>query len=265
MCVQVHDSGLISSTFPMELSRDLPGNCIRILPGQLLCWWSLQQDEADSCLHTHVKLLHYSKQWFSELCAFTEQGQLSFLVSTEHDCGSEMICACAHPETNSKYFTIQCAFSSSFEQLHWGIAWTLSFVRKTTDCRPCLRHNFQFLSPPVNPPAVQVWSDLHIVEFIEHQFINYVHVSELAGCFCLEKLWSTTNLEYKSREQWIFCEHHRIEHDAVVCDFSRPEKLKGIIMNMSVKWQFLSRENFASSNCFAKECNSEQEGTQWQS
>jgi hypothetical protein len=37
------------------------------------------------------------------------------------------------------------------------------------------------------------------------------------------------------------------------------------IMNMSVQWQFFSQEEFQGSGCFAKECGSEQYGTQRQS
>ncbi|XBI22581.1 hypothetical protein VPH35_063585 [Triticum aestivum] len=47
------------------------GHCIRILPSRLLCLWSLQQDDADSCFNTHAKLFHYSERWFSELCPVT--------------------------------------------------------------------------------------------------------------------------------------------------------------------------------------------------
>ncbi|KAF6983421.1 hypothetical protein CFC21_001610 [Triticum aestivum] len=263
MLVQVHDSGLISSRFLMELSHvgnlvcGLLGNGIRIFPGQLLCLWSLQQDEDDSCLNTHVKLFHYSKQWFSELCAFAEQEQLTFLVSTKHDCGSEMICYCAHPGTNSNDFTIQSDLPSSFEQLQCGVAWTLSFVRKTTVCRPCLRHDFQFLLPSNNPREVHGLSELQIVEFIEHQFINHVHISELAGCFCLEKLWGAGDIVHQSQEQWNLSEHHFLEQ-AATCNIPWHEKLLGTMRTMSMYWLFLSQREYKRSDHLDMNCNSKQ-------
>lgn len=52
---QVLDRGLTSSTLPMETCHvgDLVGNhhghCIRVLPAELLCLWSLQQNSVSSC------------------------------------------------------------------------------------------------------------------------------------------------------------------------------------------------------------------------
>ncbi|KAF7101704.1 hypothetical protein CFC21_102953 [Triticum aestivum] len=64
-----HLGDLVYNTWGRWLS--VLGHCIRILLGRLLCLWYLQQDDADSCFITHVKLFHYSEWWFSELCLVT--------------------------------------------------------------------------------------------------------------------------------------------------------------------------------------------------
>ncbi|KAI4973417.1 hypothetical protein ZWY2020_035678 [Hordeum vulgare] len=135
----------------------------------------------------------------------TRQGQLTLLVSAElNNFGSEMICACAHPGTKNKDFTIQSSLHSSFKQAQCGIARTLSFVRKTTNCRPWLRHKFQFLLPTDNPREVH--------------FCNHVHISELASYFFLEKSWGASDLVCQSQEQWNLSEYHVLEQ-AIACIF----------------------------------------------
>lgn len=95
LIVQGHDSELASSYLPVKLyhigylgyntwewSYDLLGHYIRILPGQFWCLWYLKQDNADSCYSKHVKLFHDSKQWFSELCAYT----ITVALALGHSC-----------------------------------------------------------------------------------------------------------------------------------------------------------------------------------
>ncbi|EMS48195.1 hypothetical protein TRIUR3_31537 [Triticum urartu] len=161
-------------------------------------------------------------------------GQLTFLVSAS--C-SEMISASAHAGTNSRECTIQSALHSSFEQCERRVAWTLGFVRKTSDLRPCLMHKFLFLLSSDTPRAAQLWSELQIVEFSEHQFIIHMHISELASRFCFEKLWSTGD--------W--------SHLVLVCTAVRgiPINKKMLetvqIMSILVLWQFWRQEEFKGS------------------
>ncbi|XBI62725.1 hypothetical protein VPH35_043286 [Triticum aestivum] len=148
-----------------------------------------------------------------------------------------MISASTHAGTNSRECTIQSALHSSFEQCERRVAWTLGFVRKTSDLRPRLMHKFQFLLPPDTPRAVQLWSELQIVEFSEHHFIIHMHISELASRFCFEKLWSTGD--------W--------SHLVLVCTSVRGIPINGKmlgtiqIMSILVLWQFWRQDKFKGS------------------